>query len=113
MGPCTGPGTHLDPDAATDSDKQDLKKLAADAGNAFSILNPCKVGGFALYGHNLLKEDLPPGARRFDVVSYAGDLGQHVRSTRRLSLPAGRRSGSMSGDLLIPSTCRGCWGDGL
>ena len=40
VGPCTGPGTHFDPDAATDSDKQNLKKLAADAGNAFSILNP-------------------------------------------------------------------------
>ena len=47
LGGCGSLPDHLDPDAATDSDKQDLKKLAADAGNAFSIVNPWKVGGFA------------------------------------------------------------------
>lgn len=47
VGPCTGPGTHLDPEAAGASDKERLAMLAADAGISFSILNPWKVGGFA------------------------------------------------------------------
>ena len=46
VGPCTGPGTHLDPEAATDEELKNLKKLAAESGIEFSILNPWKVSSF-------------------------------------------------------------------
>ncbi len=46
-GPITGPGSHLDPTAITDSQKTAYKNLAKDRDIAFAILNPWGVGGFA------------------------------------------------------------------
>ena len=46
-GPTVGPGSHIDPDTITDSEKAAYKKLAGEKGISFSVLNPWKVGGFA------------------------------------------------------------------